>query len=76
MIDQLSTVQQVLVSDTQTLVANSKKLVTEIETAKTKTKRTYYTRKLRKNNVKLAELLIGLEKIKKKKELKHVKPES
>lgn len=50
--------------EVQRLMATSKEYRNKIDNAKTKTKKNWYLKKLKKNNAKLMNVLIALEKVK------------
>jgi hypothetical protein len=53
----MSIVKDVLKSEMTKLITTSQNLNQQVQTAKTKAKKTYYSKKLQKNNVKLAKVL-------------------
>lgn len=50
--------------EVQRLMSTSKEYRNKIDNAKTKTKKNWYLKKLKKNNAKLMNVLIALEKVK------------
>lgn len=55
--------------EVQRLMATSKEYRNKIDNAKTKTKKDLYLKKLKKNNTKLMNILVALEKVKKAKDI-------
>lgn len=64
----MSAVKEAIIEELQELLPKSKHYADQLETAKTKLKKDMMKKRLRKNNQKVADLLIALERIKKEAE--------
>lgn len=61
----MSMVRQAIIEELRELIPKSQEFSYRIETAKTNVKRDLYKKKLKKNNQKVADLIIALEKLEK-----------
>ena len=65
---QKPSIDEMIRGELQRLMLYSKELRDKIESAKTKTKKDLYSKKLKKNNLKLMNIMVALEKIQKSSE--------
>lgn len=61
-------VDDIVRNEVQQLMATSKEYREKIDDAKTKTKKDWYLKKLKKNNTRLLNVLVAIEKVRKAKE--------
>lgn len=72
----MSLVKQAIIAELQELIPKSKHYADQLETAKTKVKKDLMRKRLKKNNEKVADLLVALDKLdKKEKENEDAVPE-